>query len=89
MDDGNFKQAKKKRAKKGQAYNEEQESHELTPFIKLDVDMSQREHKGKIGTIVRYDKILFGVQEFFISIESAIVNENFKLVMDIINIFSE
>ena len=59
------------------------------PFLKFVVESSQKTHAGKLGTILRYETITFGIQEFFLQIESAIMNENFKLIMDIIDIFSE
>ena len=59
------------------------------PFVKVAMESSQKTHTGKLGTILRYEKVTFGIQEFFLQIESAIMNENFKLIMDIIDIFSE
>lgn len=58
MPDDNFKQAKKAKKREN---NNTTAREEQVPFIKFDLEMSQREHKGKIGTIVRYDKIHFGI----------------------------
>jgi len=50
--------------------------------------MSQKTHEGKLGSIIRYDKVMFGIQEFFVQIESSIVNNNLQFVMEILAIFS-
>jgi hypothetical protein len=51
------------------------------PFIIFQVLMSNKTYEDRIGSVIRYDKIRFGIQEFFIQVESNIVNDNLKFVM--------
>ena len=50
--------------------------------------MSQKSYQDRIGSIVRYDKIRFGIQEFFIQVESNILNDNLNFVKETLNIFN-
>ncbi len=62
---------------------------QLIPFITLEILQTGKSQKNKLGQIIRYEKIIFGIQEFFIQIETSIVNDNLKMVMELLNIFSE
>ena len=50
--------------------------------------MSEKVTEGRVGSIVRYDKIRVGMQELFIQVESTILNDNLKFVMETLGIFN-
>ena len=57
------------------------ENQQRQPFMKSYFEMSTKTQKGKLGSIVRYDHIFFGMQEFFIQVETTIVNDNLKFML--------
>ena len=42
-----------------------------------------------MGSIVRYDSIYFGMQEFFLQIETTILNDNIKFFVEVVEVFGQ
>ena len=58
------------------------------PFIKMELLKMEKTTEGKLGSIKRFDKVIFGIQEFFLQVESSITNLILVFVLDILSIFS-
>jgi hypothetical protein len=65
-----------------------QDGEERVPFLFFKMKRSTKTHGDRIGSVIRYDKVAFGIQEFFIQVETNIVNNNLALCMEILNVFS-
>ena len=50
--------------------------------------MTQKQRENRIGSIIQYNKIRFGILDFFISIETSILNNNLKFAMEVMSVFS-
>ena len=66
---------------------EDQAKKEI-PFILFELQMSQKQKEDRLGSIIRYDKIRFCMNKFFIAVESNIVKDNLNFVMGTLDIFS-
>ena len=67
---------------------EEADPDETPPFIVFYVDMSAKSQAGRLGSTIRYERVQFVMQEFFIQVESSILNDNLKFVMETLSTFS-
>ena len=57
------------------------------PFLLLSVSKSERRFEGKIGSIVRFDAVHLAMQEFFVQVETSIMESNFSFILQIIALF--
>ena len=51
--------------------------------------MSTKEHEVKLGKIIRYESIFFGMQEIFFNVETDIVNDNVKFIVECLELFGD
>ena len=56
------------------------------PFMRFNFMMSKKTQENKLGSIVRYDSIYFGMQEFFLQIETTILNDNMKFFVQVLDV---
>jgi hypothetical protein len=59
------------------------------PFLRTNFIMNKKTQVGKIGSIVRFDSIYFGMQEFFIQVETTILNDNIKFIIEVLSVFGQ
>lgn len=83
-----YDKAKPKQRKRAETKREKIEQQAAIPFLKFKLKKNVQTHANKIGSIIRFEYIQFGMQEFFIQVETSILNDNLKLVFSIINNFS-
>lgn len=64
--------------------------HEMPrlPFLRFNFLKSKKTQDGKLGSIVRYESIQFRILEFFLAIETTIVNDNIQLFIELMDLFS-
>lgn len=58
------------------------------PFILCKLEMSEKKFKHTKGSIIRYDSIKFGIQEFFVQLENSLFSDNVRFVVEIMKAFS-
>lgn len=58
------------------------------PFILCKLEMSEKKFKHTKGSIIRYESIKFGIQEFFLQIENNLFSDNVRFVVEIMKVFS-
>ena len=42
-----------------------------------------------MGSIIRYESIYFGIQEMFLQVETTILNDNIKFIIEVLKVFGE
>lgn len=57
------------------------------PFLLLSVSKSERRFQGKVGSIVRFDSVHLAMQEFFVQVETSIMESNLSFILEIIGLF--
>jgi hypothetical protein len=62
---------------------------ERLPFLKSHVIMNKKTQEHKLGQIVRYESIYFGMQEFFIQVETTILNDNIKFLIEVMDVLGQ
>lgn len=60
---------------------------ERTPFLRASFMISKKTQEGKLGAIIRYDSIYFAMQEIFLQVETTILKDNFKFVLETLKVF--
>jgi hypothetical protein len=68
--------------------SEEKDAKKNIPFIIFELQMTKKSYEEKIGSLIRIERIKAGIQEFFIQVESDIVNDNFKFVIETLQVFN-
>ena len=56
------------------------------PFVMVLIEKKEKQYDGIAGSIVRYDKVHFAVQEFFISAETQIILKNRHFILSILKL---
>ena len=62
---------------------------ERLPFLRFNFLKSEKTQAGKIGSVVRYDSIQFRLLEFFLQVETTILNDNLKFIFEILDLFGK
>ena len=62
---------------------------ERLPFLRANFLMNKKTQENKLGAIVRYESIYFGMQELFIQVETTILNDNIKFIIEVLKVFGE
>jgi hypothetical protein len=52
----------------------------------MEIVKTERRHKGRLGSIVKFETIHLAMQEFFIQIETSIIVQNLKFIMKMANL---
>lgn len=50
------------------------------PFIVFEIDKNSKAHQEKIGSLVRYEKLRFCMQKFFLQVESTIIGKILQML---------
>jgi len=62
---------------------------ERLPFLRTNFLMNKKTQKGKLGSIIRYESIYFGMQELFLTVETTILNDNIKFIIEVLKVFGQ
>jgi hypothetical protein len=59
------------------------------PFFRFNFIMSEKTQAGKIGSVIRYDNIQLRILEFFLQVETTILNDNIKFIFEVLDLFGK
>jgi hypothetical protein len=61
----------------------------MAPFLIFKIQKNEKQFKGKIGSIVRFDAIHVALQELFLSLDTAILQKSLNLILNVLHLFEE
>lgn len=72
-----------------QQYDKHGNELERLPFVRFNFVMSKKRRPNKVGSIINYKTIYFGMQEVFLQAETTIVNDNIKFLVEILALLGQ
>ena len=71
-----------------QQSKKEDDSSLQAPFMKIQMQKTEKKYDGMLGSIVRYEQVHFAIQEFFLQAETSIVLNNLNFIMSTVDLFN-